>query len=123
MPLAAVVVLGEALLFGPVVDTVLVLLETVTITVLMLLAVVVIVTVDNNDGAADVTAVDASDAVKSDVANAPSPTSVGVGCTMLAAGKLFALDRKRSNVLPVAGALIAPTMPALQCVARTTCEQ
>ena len=66
---------------------------------------------------------DASDAAKSDVADAPLPNSAGVGCRMLADGRPFALDRKVSNVLPVVGALIAPTMPALQCVLGVTCEQ
>ena len=42
---------------------------------------------------------------------------------MLADGRPFALDWKDSKVLPVLGALIAPTMPALQCVLGFTCEQ
>ena len=42
---------------------------------------------------------------------------------MLADGRPFALDWKDSNVLPVLGALIAPTIPTLQCVLGFTCEQ
>ena len=42
---------------------------------------------------------------------------------MDAEGRALAADWKASKVLPVAGALMEPTMPALQCVAGFTCEQ